>query len=275
MEKKKDNIEHIIAANTARWEASQNKFKEKVAKKNRKSFERLEESINEEFKLINFFYKYLEGGVHGKAESDYKYLESNRIDKNKSQFRIPPSTTIDQKGKFWETYLKQGINKSLFRDKFLKHFNEEKKDPNLNKIDFIDAQLHYLDVQKSELKEKYLLILTSLKNSFEEERAKLIEPRAGVSPPQSDFTHRKRAIAHLLKVDMGEAKEIPRKDQKPKGLEKAFDSLNPKTKNIENPFKPANKKEMEDVILMLEKDNAPKALEEAKERLKKLKQGNQ
>lgn len=217
----------------------------------------LNESVKEEFELINFISRYSGGNVYDKIESNYP--EVRTID----EFRVFVSTKIDEYGKLYTYSPKGGINKSLFKDNFLNHFEEEKtKHPGLEKTDFINAQIEFIDTISVVLKKDYKYILNSLKRFFEGE-AKLKEP-------QSKFSHRERAIAHLLKVETGEAQRLPRKEQKPKKFEQAFDSLNPKTKNKENPYKEPTSKELENVILILEKETSPKALNEAKERLQKL-----
>lgn len=85
---------------------------------------------------------------------------------------------------------------------------------------------------------------------------------------KNTFSHRENAFAHLLKVDFENIDPIPRKEQKPKKLEQAFDSLNPKTKNNEKPYKQPNKKELTNVIILLEK--FPNAKAEAERLLNKV-----
>ncbi len=87
---------------------------------------------------------------------------------------------------------------------------------------------------------------------------------------ENRYSHRERALAHLLKVEFDNEKPIPRKDQKPKKFEQAFDSLNPKTKNKDKPYREPTQKELKNVILILEKEDSPNALIESKERLQKL-----
>ena len=87
--------------------------------------------------------------------------------------------------------------------------------------------------------------------------------RWAAAPPQ-EITHRIRALAHLLKVDAGEAKPIVRKDQKPKGLEKGFDSLNKKSIKYKEP----TSKDYKLAISLLEQFPKAKAL--ATEKLEQL-----
>jgi hypothetical protein len=82
------------------------------------------------------------------------------------------------------------------------------------------------------------------------------------------ITHRVTALAHLLKVECNEAEPIPRKEQKPKKFEQAFDSLNSKTKSITNPYREPTKDELTKVISLLE--GSPKSQQKAKERLQEL-----
>lgn len=83
-----------------------------------------------------------------------------------------------------------------------------------------------------------------------------------------NFTHREKAKAHLLKVEFEGVAAIPRKEQKPKKLEQAFDSLNSFTKSKTNPFRESTKTELENIILLLEE--YPKAKAEAERLLKKV-----
>jgi hypothetical protein len=94
-----------------------------------------------------------------------------------------------------------------------------------------------------------------------------------LSKEESKYSHREKALAHLLRVECREAQPIPRKEQKPKKFELAFDSLNPKTKSKDSPYREPTKKELESVISILQ--DSPKALKEAKARLQKLVKSNE
>jgi hypothetical protein len=65
------------------------------------------------------------------------------------------------------------------------------------------------------------------------------------------YTHRERALAHLFKVEVGAERRLSRKEQTPKKFEQAFDSLNPRTKSVSNPYRPATLTELQHVIELL------------------------
>lgn len=76
-----------------------------------------------------------------------------------------------------------------------------------------------------------------------------------------EFTHREHAYAAILKEDHEGIPRPPRKEQKPKGVEKAFDSFNPKS----SVYKPIRAQELRNVILLLAE--FPKAKVEAEKQL--------
>jgi hypothetical protein len=93
-----------------------------------------------------------------------------------------------------------------------------------------------------------------------------------VTRADSTYTHREKALAHLLKVEAGEAEPIPRKNQRPKKFELAFDSLNRMTKNISNPYREPKADEYKNAISLL--DQFPKSKELATKRLMEIKKSN-
>lgn len=76
---------------------------------------------------------------------------------------------------------------------------------------------------------------------------------SGLEKEKSESTWREKAIAHEYKVKAGIEKQLTRTEQKAisKGFEKAFDSLNPRTKNTEKPYKEPTITELQHVVQLL------------------------
>lgn len=87
-------------------------------------------------------------------------------------------------------------------------------------------------------------------------------------PEKTEATYREKALAYNYKVEVGTAEPLLRKDMQPKIFEKAFDSLNPKTKSKTNPYREPSLKELNNVILLLQ--DCPEAQAKAKEALRKV-----
>ena len=215
----------------------------------------LSESIKEAFELTKFISRYSGGEVTKKIKTDSP--EIVKLSESVTFF----SKQIDENGQQYKFSTKGGIDKRFFKDNLLKHFEEEKaKHEDLEKIDFIEAQIKFLDRINEKANKDYTYILSSLRRSVEEAVKEVGD--------SLDYSHRERALAQLLKVEFDKAKSIPRKDQKPKKFEQAFDSLNEKTKSKTNPYREPTKKELENIIPLLE--NFPIALNEVKGRLQKI-----
>ena len=111
------------------------------------------------------------------------------------------------------------------------------------------------------------------KGFIQKGRNLLLTGLKGKSINRDAYTHREKAIAHNIKVELGISKPIPTKDQKPQGFKEACYSLNPRTTSRNNPYREPKINELQNVIIILE--DCPLAKEKATQMLANMSEGNQ